>query len=152
MPDVSYVGHVGAEERRRLLQRCLAVVAPSEWWEVLGLVVFEAYEMEKPVVAARTGGLGEIVFPGKTGFQFAPGDATAFHQAVGALQERGTEGRRVMGRTGREWLRETTDPTRWRERYEELAARTVWRKSEELAQAAGAGWRKSELWRAATRS
>ena len=152
LPGVSYVGQVGEEERRRLLERCLAVVVPSEWWEVLGLVVFEAYEMEKPVLAARTGGLGEIVFPGRTGFQFEPGDAAGFEAALGALRERGSEGRRAMGRAGREWLREATDPARWRVRYEELAGRAVRRKAEERAPGTGAGWSKSELWREAARS
>ena len=152
LPTVTYVGHVGAEERRILLERCLAVVAPSEWWEVLGLVVFEAYEVEKPVLAARTGGLGEIVFPGQTGFQFEPGDAAGFHEGVRALRQQRAEERRSMGRAGREWLREATNPERWREQYAQMVARTVRRKAEEQAHAVGTGWRKSGLWREATRS
>lgn len=125
LPKVRYLGHVGAEERRRLLAGCSAVVAPSQWWEVMGMVVFEAYEMEKPVLAARIGGLGEIVRHGQTGFQFQPGDAADFLRALAALQACSLNQRHEMGRQGRRWLQAETDPETWMQRYAGLVARTV---------------------------
>lgn len=131
LANVRVLGHVGPDERRRLLEDCAAVVVPSEWWEVLGLVVFEAYEMEKPVLAARTGGLGEIVFPGRTGFQFEPRDGSSFLQAVASLLTCDTEKRQAMGMAGRRWLAEATNPEQWKERYHEVVIRTVQRKAAE---------------------
>jgi len=128
LPDVSFVGHVGPEERRRLLGGCSAVVVPSQWWEVLGLVVFEAYEMEKPVLAARIGGLGEIVESGRTGFQFEAGDGAGLDEAIRTLLACSLEQRHHLGQNGRRWLIQHTDPGAWVERYHQIAHRTMLRK------------------------
>ncbi len=130
-----YVGHVDAEARRELLADCTAVVVPSLWWEVMGMVVFEAYEMEKPVLASRIGGLGEIVTQERTGFQFEPGGSADFHQALQALLNTTPERRQAMGRAGRAWLQAETDPKAWRARYLQVAMHTVERKRAQLAQA-----------------
>lgn len=131
LPEVQYVGQVDAAGREKLLASCSALVVPSEWWEVLGLVVLEAYEMEKPVVAARTGGLGEMVMPGKTGFQFEPGDAPGFHAGVRQLMRCTPEDRRELGRNGWRWVRETFAQERWKDQYGKLVERTVRRKRQE---------------------
>jgi len=128
LPNVDCVGHVDAVRRCQLLNDCSAVVVPSEWWEVLGLVVFEAYEAEKPVLAACVGGLGEIVTPGTTGFQFEPGSSDSFDQALNALLGLTPEQRRNLGQNGRKWLQKQTDPKSWIQHYLELAERAVTRR------------------------
>ena len=125
LTNVRCLGHINASERRRLLGECSAVVVPSLWWEVMGMVVFEAYEMEKPVLAARIGGLGEIVFHERTGYQFQPGDRDDFLTALQALQSAAPEHRRALGQAGRAWLQAETDPKSWRARYLRIALRTV---------------------------
>ena len=35
---IEYRGKVGGEEKDELLRRCRGLVAPSVWWEPLGLV------------------------------------------------------------------------------------------------------------------
>jgi glycosyltransferase involved in cell wall biosynthesis len=122
---VSYVGHVQAAQRRELIAGCKAVVVPSLCWEVLGLVVFEAYEMEKPVLASDIGGLGEIVFDGTTGFKFGANDAASFAQALSKLQQLGTPERRELGQRGRHWLAEATNVEKWKLAYSGLARRTI---------------------------
>jgi glycosyltransferase involved in cell wall biosynthesis len=94
-------------------------------------VVLEAFEMEKPVLASRMGGLGEIVVPGVSGFLFDPGDVAGFHKAVRDLMELTSEQRRAMGRNGREWASEATEPERWAKSYAELAQRAVERKKQQ---------------------
>ncbi len=143
LAGVRYAGLVGAEERRRLLGGCSAVVVPSLWWEVMGMVVFEAYEMEKPVLAARSGGLGEIVWHGQTGFQFEPGDAGDFQRALTALQTSHLSRRREMGRQGRLWLQTATDPAAWALRYARLVERTVERKRLQMEAGATRGGRRA---------
>ncbi len=146
--NVRYAGHVDAEGRRQLLDACTAVVVPSQWWEVMGTVVFEAYEMLKPVLAARIGGLGEIVFHGRTGFQFAPGDGADFARALNDLQSATPERRQIMGRAGRAWLEAETDPKAWRAHYLQVALRTVELKRAQLATNRQASPGPCRLWEA----
>jgi glycosyltransferase involved in cell wall biosynthesis len=54
---------------------CDVVVVPSKKPEPFGLVAVEAMAYGKCVVAARHGGLTEIVEDGKTGFLFSPNDS-----------------------------------------------------------------------------
>lgn len=49
------------------------VVMPSVWPETFGLVVSEAWDARRPVIASRAGGLGERIIDGRNGFSFPPG-------------------------------------------------------------------------------
>jgi glycosyltransferase involved in cell wall biosynthesis len=61
------------------------VCVPSTEAESFGLVATEAMSAGRPVVAAATGGLPEIVSHGHTGLLHAPGDADALAQALALL-------------------------------------------------------------------
>ena len=65
--------------------RCIIGLAPSTWAEPLGIVALEAMYMGKPVVAARSGGLRDVVADGETGFLVPPGDAEALRDAIQCL-------------------------------------------------------------------
>lgn len=92
-------------------------VVPSIWDEPFGLVAIEAMAAARPVVAARVGGLQDIVHHGETGLLFPRGDAPALAQALGQLLDR-TEMRARMGAQGRAMVERQYD---WaviiRERY-----------------------------------
>ncbi|WP_171060970.1 glycosyltransferase [Poseidonocella sp. HB161398] len=49
------------------------VVVPSVWPETFGLVVSEAWDAKRPVIASRAGGLSERIKDGTNGFSFLPG-------------------------------------------------------------------------------
>lgn len=51
------------------------VVTPSVWPETFGLVVSEAWDARRPVIAARAGGLSERIRDGENGFSFLPGSS-----------------------------------------------------------------------------
>jgi glycosyltransferase involved in cell wall biosynthesis len=53
------------------------VVMPSVWPETFGLVVSEAWDARRPVLAAEAGGLGERIRDGENGFRFPAGSAAA---------------------------------------------------------------------------
>ena len=72
--------------------------------EALGIAAIEAMAMGKPVVAARVGGLPEVVIEGSTGLLFPAGDASALSEAVVTLFEQPAV-RLAMGRAGRERAR-----------------------------------------------
>ena len=79
---------------------------PSTEPEPFGLVAIEAMAAGVPVVAARHGGLEDIVVDGLTGALVTPRDATALAAALDSL---GTDGalRRSLGEAGRARQRET---------------------------------------------
>jgi glycosyltransferase involved in cell wall biosynthesis len=119
-PCISHLGHIDRETKREALRRCRAVVVPSVWWEPLGLVVYEAYDFAKPVLAARSGGLTETVHPGLTGFLHAPGDVSSIVKDVLALEAASESSRISMGRNGREWLLREASPRAWQRRFASL--------------------------------
>ncbi len=110
---VSCIGFVDGEEKARLLAGCRALIAPSIWWEPLGLIVYEAYEHARPVLGARSGGLQETIQQNVTGSLHPPGNAMALAEDVARLEALGMEGRRDMGLAGRRWLLEEACPERW---------------------------------------
>jgi glycosyltransferase involved in cell wall biosynthesis len=63
-------------------RRAVLVVVPSRWPDPLPTVAIEALTVGTPVVAARTGGLPELVSDGVEGFLFSPGDGAAMRAAL----------------------------------------------------------------------
>jgi glycosyltransferase involved in cell wall biosynthesis len=76
--------------------------------EPLGLVPAEALTRGRPVIAARTGGLPEVVLDGETGVLVAPDDPQALGDAVAALAAQPEMARRMTAR-GREDIAERLD-------------------------------------------
>jgi glycosyltransferase involved in cell wall biosynthesis len=79
---VSFLGHVAPAGP--VLERAAVVVVPSRG-EGFGMVALEAAERGRAVVAARVGGLPEIVADGGTGLLVPTEDADALAQAIVAL-------------------------------------------------------------------
>ena len=81
--------------------RCLLGLVPSVWPDPCPTVAMEAMAMGKPVIAARSGGLPDIVADGTTGFVVPPGDVVALRDAIARLLT-DTDLRERMGAAGRE--------------------------------------------------
>ncbi|WP_172332534.1 glycosyltransferase [Mangrovicoccus sp. HB161399] len=66
------------------------VVVPSVWPETFGLVVSEAWDAKRPVIASRAGGLTERIKDGVNGFSFLPGSdiqlATILKNCIGNFE------------------------------------------------------------------
>jgi glycosyltransferase involved in cell wall biosynthesis len=58
------------------------LVVPSVWHEPFGRVVIESFAHGVPVIAARRGGLPEIVEEGKTGWTFDPDDEGSLRRCI----------------------------------------------------------------------
>ena len=119
-PKIKFLGMLGGEIKVEAIRRCRAMLAPSIWWEPLGLVTYEAYESSKPMLAAASGGLTETVIHGETGFLHAPGNAGALTEDVLKLEAMSSAEREAMGRAGRSWLVKNADPQVWMSRFEEM--------------------------------
>ena len=124
-PYIGQLGHIGGETKREALRRCRAVIIPSTWWEPLGLVVYEAYDYRKPVLAAKSGGLCEIVQHGVTGLQHEPGDVQGIVRDVLAMEATPETARQVIGSAGRQWLLRETSTQAWLGRFEEILAEAI---------------------------
>lgn len=120
-PLVEFRGLVSGTGKHDLLANCRGMVAPSVWWEPLGLVTYEAYDFAKPMLAARSGGLTETVVHGETGFLHEPGNPAELARQVIELD--GAPERRVeMGRAGRAWLLANTNEQDWLRKFSRVVA------------------------------
>ena len=97
---VRFLGWVGPEDIPGLIDGATAVVVPSRWQEPFGLVAVQAMQMARPVVAARIGGLPEVVRHEETGLLVAPEDPDALGQALAHLLSH-PEQAMAWGRNGR---------------------------------------------------
>lgn len=111
---VRFVGFKTGREKRTLLEKCSALIVPSIWWEPLGLVLYEAYDFGKPVLAARSGGILDHVQDGVTGWLHDPGDISELTkhmeeaiQSPAILRQRGANGRKkLLERSSQVWIHE----------------------------------------------
>ena len=117
--DVRFTGRVDAEELAALRREAAVAIVPSRYQEILPLAALEAMAAGLPVVAARAGGLAELV--PEEGL-YPPGDVDALAARVQSLWgdaaagERALAAARASGRSGggrrRARARSTTAPDR----------------------------------------
>jgi hypothetical protein len=117
-PYIVFLGQIGGSVKNDELRQCRALIAPSVWWEPLGLVTYEAYDFSKPVLAASSGGFTETVIPGQTGLLHTPGDAESLTQDVLTLENLIPTERAVWGLNGRRWLLQNANVEAWKDRFE----------------------------------
>jgi glycosyltransferase involved in cell wall biosynthesis len=82
---IEILGPQPPQEIRRLMGDAVVVVVPSEWHEPFGRVIVEAFSRGTPVIAARAGGISELVEEGKTGFLFTPAVSAELAERVERL-------------------------------------------------------------------
>ena len=81
---VQFPGWIAPDKVPELINQHDIVIMPSRWKEPFGLVALQTAQMGRPIIAARIGGIPEIVVEGVTGKLFKP-DSPASLQA--ALKE-----------------------------------------------------------------
>lgn len=118
-PLITFDGPVSGEQKNQLIASCRAMVAPSIWWEPLGLVTYEAYNFGKPMLATRSGGFTETIVDGLTGMLHEPGNAEALADQVIQINA-SPERRRSMGENGRQWLLSQPTPAQWLETFKKI--------------------------------
>lgn len=118
-PLIVYNGPVSGQQKADLIASCRAMIAPSVWWEPLGLVTYEAYDFAKPMLAARSGGLAETVQHGSTGLLHQPGNAAELAEQVIQINSSADQ-RRAMGAKGREWLLTQPTPQQWLQNFKQV--------------------------------
>ncbi len=83
---VTFHGHVGEEEKAKLLARSWAAIQPSQM-EGWGITVIESNAAGTPVIASSVNGLQDSVNDGQTGMLVPAGNVTQFANAMMQLAE-----------------------------------------------------------------
>lgn len=101
LANVSFRPRMEKDALLRTVADARFVVLPSEWYENCPLSVLEAFALGKAVVAARIGGVPELVEDGVTGLLFSPGDVRQLSDRIhylfaqpGVAEEMGLRARR----------------------------------------------------------
>jgi glycosyltransferase involved in cell wall biosynthesis len=100
---VEFLGQLDADRLAEEMASARAVVVPSRWPENTPAVILEAFAVGAPVVAARVGGVPEMVTDGTEGFLF---EAENVHELAGILELLASDARvaRKYGRAGQNRL------------------------------------------------
>ena len=67
---ITFLGEISPARMPEVLAESTAAIVPSRWPEPQGLLPLEAAQLGRPSIAARTGGLPEVVLDGETGLLF----------------------------------------------------------------------------------
>ena len=85
-PHIEHIGHVGVEERKKLLAGAKAVFMPTTYLEPFGGVSIEAMLSGTPVIATNFGAFPENVPHGLAGYRFSTiGEATRYADMASSL-------------------------------------------------------------------
>lgn len=109
--DVTWLGRVPPARVQQLLTESAAAVVPSIWFENAPLSVLEPMAGGVPVIAARIGGIPELLRDGEDGLLVEPGSVGALAGAMRAMRADSTLAR-TMGASARERIRGLFAPER----------------------------------------
>lgn len=80
--NINYVGPVPHDQLAPHYSSADFLIFPSLYYENMPMVIAEAFAHGLPVIAARIGGVPELVRESETGFLFEPGNAQSLQDAI----------------------------------------------------------------------
>ncbi len=92
---IRFIAHQPPQALKVIIRRSTMVVVPSVWYENNPFSIIESFYMGIPVVAARIGGIPELVIDGKTGLLFTPGSSADLHDKIVLLLKNPKLGREL---------------------------------------------------------
>ena len=116
LPQVHFVGPVGATERDALIAQSRFTVLPSHAYETLGKTILESYAQRRPVVASDLGSRRELLHHGETGLLYPAGDVNRLAESIRMLLIHPDRAEK-MGQAGWELLRNRHKP---QDHYQQL--------------------------------
>ena len=122
--DVEFLGHLGEQALMQAISASRATVLPSEWYENAPMSILESFALGKPVIAARIGGIPELVSEDCTGWLFESGSVDQLADCLRAVARMPDARLSEMGRAARERVEQEYSSDLYRARmhrlYEEL--------------------------------
>ncbi len=98
---IRFLGHQPFPALAAIVRRARMVVVPSIWYENNPFAVMEAFALSVPVVAARIGGIPELVIDRETGLLFSPGDSADLRVQIARLLQQPELGRELARKAHR---------------------------------------------------
>lgn len=86
-PQITFHGPVFGPAKAQFLKAGRVLIAPSICPEAFGIVIIEALAYGLPVIAARVGGMPEVIEEGHTGFIVPAGDTDALAELIEQVAE-----------------------------------------------------------------
>jgi glycosyltransferase involved in cell wall biosynthesis len=124
LANVEFAGYLTGDALEHMIEGASCVAVTSLWYENLPLTILEAFARGKPVIGSDSGGIGEMVKDGETGFLYEPGNAASLAGAVLRLQA--DENQRLrMARNAREVAASRYSAGRHYERIMEIYERVL---------------------------
>lgn len=111
LDNVQFWGYCQADALFAEVKKSWFAVIPSEWYENNPLSVLEAFALGKPVVAARSGGIPELVRDFDTGLTFEPGNVGDLREKIRYLLQ-DSELIVQMGQNARRYVEKELNPER----------------------------------------
>jgi len=68
--NVTFLGFIDKQQLKELVQNAKAVIVPSQWYEVFGMTIIEAFAMKTPVIGADIGNISNLIEEGVNGWKF----------------------------------------------------------------------------------
>lgn len=96
-------------ELKRMISRSYAVIVPSLWPENFPYSILESFSLGRPVLAARVGGLPELVKEKETGLLFEPNSRTDLEKKI-IWANQHPEEIETMGRTAQKTILKKYNP------------------------------------------
>lgn len=116
-PSVRFLGTLSREDLGPLYRDALALILPSEGYEVFGQVVIEAFSYATPAIVTEVGGAGELIDASGAGYVY--GSDTELEAALQAIaSDRGH--RQRLGEAGLQYVQREHRESDYVDRYEQL--------------------------------
>lgn len=105
--NVEFLGYRTGENLKSLLRDARAIVLPSQWYENAPMSILEAYASGKIVIAAKIGGIPEMVLEGETGFLFESSNVDELANRLTLVSSLSDETIAQMGERARDYVSKT---------------------------------------------
>jgi glycosyltransferase involved in cell wall biosynthesis len=108
-PNIVFVGHRSGPQLRQLYRDAVALIVPSLWYEVFGLVIIEALAQQTPAIVRNIGGMPEIIAESGGGlvYETEMDLVSAMDRLLAESSMRATLGRRGYEATQGRWSAST---------------------------------------------
>ncbi len=86
--NITYAGYVPHEKVYDYMERAIALIVPSVWYETFGMIIMEAFSVGTPVVASKVGALQSMIQDGVNGFLFPVKDGEKLKKYLHNLKKK----------------------------------------------------------------
>jgi len=113
LENIHFLGFKQGDELIEILEKAMALVIPSEWYENYPYVALEGMACGKPIIASRIGGLPEMVEAGINGLLFEAFNEVDLTDKINNFVELNPDEKKRMGQKGRERVEKINHPNKY---------------------------------------